>query len=82
MIERDHLKGIVAVWLTNGNKPVDANNDTRYWAFKGGWSDAAFATDDLVSEGLIVYANDTGPDDYRDNYLVVPTERGVYEAIR
>lgn len=81
MIDRDHLKGIVALWLTSG-EPVDANNDTRYWAFSGGWSDAAFATDRLVDAGLIEYVDDAGTDGYRDNYLVVPTKLGVYEAIR
>ena len=81
--ERDHLRGIVALWLTNGNKPVDGGNDTRYFAFKGGWVEAFEATQTLLQLGYV--ENGGGPLD-EDDYItahdldVWPTALGIFEA--
>lgn len=85
MVDRDtfdHLRGIVALWLTNGNNPVEGGNDTRYDFFRGGWSDAAFATEELVSLGLCKWAVDRNADeDYHDLH-VIPTAKGIGECLR
>ena len=76
--ERDHLRGIVALWLTNGNKPVDAGNETRYWSFPGGRMEAANAVETMICDGLL---DAPLADDYvHDVSMVVPTARGIFEA--
>lgn len=76
----DHLRGIVAIWLTNGNKPVDGGNETRYEMFSGGWEDAYEATHELLGMGFLAAPIDeeTGPDISK----VTPTAQGIFEAIR
>lgn len=78
--ERDQLRGIVAIWLTNGNKPVDAGNETRYEFFSGGYMEAADATDTLAKLGLVLApeADDAGTIDVS---RTVPTAKGIFEAI-
>ena len=71
---KNHLRGIVALWMTNGNKPVDASNDTRYDFFSGGWIEAAEATGELVEAGLVEIKGATDQD-------VVPTAKGIFEAM-
>lgn len=71
-----HLMGIVAIWMTNGNKPVDGGNDTRYEFFSGSWCDAAEATDVLIEYECLAHAS------LENDYLVIPTAKGIYEAIR
>ena len=83
---RDQLRGIVAIWLTNGQKPVDACNDTRYDYFAGGYNDAHEATRSLVEDGFLECDVDRfeweGEVEVTLNYSKVwPTARGVFEAI-
>lgn len=86
----DHLAGIVALWLTNGHEPVDGGNDTRYFAFKGGWMDAADATRELLNEGYIDNAQGDGqaegdpwdPDFFSEDLNVWPTAKGLWEVLR
>lgn len=91
MIDRDttdHLCGIVALWLTNGQQPVDGGNDTRYDFFRGGWMEAADATVELLQDGYLANASgwemtgyDWNADDDRD-LDVWPTAKGIFYAIR
>lgn len=83
---RDQLRGIVAIWLTNGQKPVDGCNDTRYEYFAGGYNEAYEATRALVNEGFLECEVDRfeyqGEVEETPNYgKVWPTTRGVFEAI-
>lgn len=71
---RNHLRGIIAIWMTNGNKPVDGGNDTRYEFFSGGWDEAARATVELIELG---YAEHKSLD---NDFAVVPTSRGIMAA--
>lgn len=77
----DHLRGIVAIWLTNGQKPVDAGNETRYDMFDGGWMEAANATQTLYEAGMVEASelSDYGDIDVNS---VTPTAKGVFEAMR
>jgi hypothetical protein len=79
---RSHLKGIVAIWLTNGQKPVDGANDTRYDFFDGGWMEAADATEELIEGGYVANVIGTGPEATGEGEIhVTPTARGIYEAM-
>lgn len=68
---KSHLKGIVAIWLTNGNKSLDACNETRYDFFSGGWEEAARVTDELIQDGFL----------FGEREDVEPTSKGIYEAM-
>lgn len=74
--ERDQLRGVVSLWLTNGNKPVEAGNDTRYDFFRSGYCEAVFATESLVEAGMLALVGDC------DTTMVVPTAKGVGEFLR
>lgn len=84
--ENDQLRGVVALWLTNGNKPVDGGNDTRYDFFRGGWVDAAEATEELIRNGYL--ESSTGgrwaEDDFlmKGDLMVWPTAKGIFEVLR
>jgi hypothetical protein len=78
--ERDHLRGIVAIWMTNGNNPVDGGNDTRYDFFRGGWMEAAEATGFLAQNGYVT-APESGDHGEIDVSQVTPTAKGIYEAM-
>ncbi len=76
---RNQLKGIVSIWLTNGQRPVDGGNDTRYEFFTGSWMDAANATTQLIDLSLVEAPKVT---EYEyDIGRVVPTAKGIFEAI-
>lgn len=75
------LMGIVAIFLTNGNKYLDAGNDTRYEFFPSGWMEAITATEWLVDNGYVEWEVDLDEDDYRDNYNIFPTAKGVAAAM-
>lgn len=81
MVDRDtfdHLRGIVALWMTNGNQPIEGGNDTRYEFFRGGWGEAHEATHELVDAGFCEW---TRPGD-EDDLHVVPTAKGIGECLR
>lgn len=69
---RAHLQGIVAIWLTTGQQPVDGPNDTRYDFFDGDYEAAHDATRELIEAGLVLWA---------ENFRVVPTAKGVFVAM-
>lgn len=91
MVDRDavdHLCGIVALWLTNGQKPVEAGNDTRYDFFRGGWIDAYNATVELLNAGLVANASGWEMPDYEwqsddgSDLMVWPTATGIAYVLR
>lgn len=85
MVDRDtydHLRGIVAIWLTNGQKPVEGGNDTRYDFFRGGVIEAWDATRELVNAGLCEFTSPNDEDGYNSDYYVIPTAKGIGECLR
>lgn len=72
-----HLRGIVAVWMTNGQQPVNGANDTRtHDFFDGSWTDAAEETLTLAEQGYVEQAGEAEP-----CVNVVPTAKGVFVAM-
>jgi hypothetical protein len=76
MTQREQLKAIVAIWLTNGNKPVDGCNDTREY-LAGDYYNAMTVTRVLCLGGFLEAEMD---EDYALD-AVVPTAKGILEVL-
>lgn len=85
-----HLRGLVGLWLRKGidgseghplPPTIDGNNDTRYWAFGGGWMDAQEVNEALVELELIEapLTNEYGQ---HDTGILKVTAKGIYTAMQ
>lgn len=83
MNNRAHLKAIVAIWMTNGNQPVDGANDTRYEFCDDSWSEAAHRTEQLLADGMLTNASGGAYMENTETFDldVWPTAAGIFEAI-
>lgn len=77
--ERMFLKAVVAVWLVNGQNPVDGANEPREFVHNDYFGSASIVND-LVSDGYL--ANASGEATYDPaNLEVWPTAKGLFEVL-
>lgn len=80
-LARSHLKAVVAIWLTNGQKPVDGANSPRDFV-DNDWLGAANVTEELIESGHL--ANASGDLAMQGDFCdlnVWPTAKGLFEAL-
>lgn len=77
--ELDHLRAIVATWLTTDREPVDGAGDVT-GLLDADWVWCAEATQHLLVAGLVRHAPGCFPE-YALSNIVLPTTRGVYVAL-